>query len=119
MLKNITNKPLVLSYSAFNLTKVGNELLPIVGRESENSIYLFELGRAIQADNTNLKVSMENYEIVEDESEGMDLLVSIRLKQYRDFGTKRANIKFAQGKPKVKILCQGTARCIKGKWHSL
>ncbi len=58
MLKNITNKPLVLSYSAFNLTKVGNELLPIVGRESENSIYLFELGRAIQADNTNLKVSI-------------------------------------------------------------
>lgn len=52
---------------------------------------------------TNLKVSMEDYDVVEDEGEGMDLLVGIRLKQFRDFGTKKANIKFAPGKPKPTV----------------
>ena len=52
---------------------------------------------------TNLKVTMEEYEIVEDRGEGMDLLVNIKLKQYRDYGTKSANIKFGAAKPKVTV----------------
>lgn len=52
---------------------------------------------------TNLKVTMEEYEIVEDRGEGMDLLVNIKLKQYRDYGTKTANIKFGAAKPKVTV----------------
>lgn len=66
----------------------------IVTRSMPNGKLLFD---------TNLKVSMESHEIKEDESEGTDLLVSITLKQYKEFGTKRANIKFAQGKPKVTV----------------
>lgn len=52
---------------------------------------------------TNLKVTMEEYEIVEDRGEGMDLLVNIKLKQYRDYGTKTVNIKFGAAKPKVTV----------------
>lgn len=52
---------------------------------------------------TNMKVSMEEYQIKENKEEGFDLIVSIKLKQYREYGTKRANIKFAQGKPKATV----------------
>ena len=43
---------------------------------------------------TNMKVSMEEYQIVEDTEEGIDLEVKVRLKQYRDYGTKTADISF-------------------------
>lgn len=52
--------------------------------------------------NTNMKVSLESYTIKEDaKSYGMDVLVSIKLKQYREYGTKTCNIQFASSKPKV------------------
>lgn len=51
--------------------------------------------------NTNIKVSMEDYQIKEDSKEGFDVTVTIKLKQYRDFGTKTCNIKFAKTKPTV------------------
>lgn len=38
---------------------------------------------------TNMKVSLEDYTIKEDANNGFDTTVSIRLKQYRDFGTKQ------------------------------
>ncbi len=37
---------------------------------------------------TNMKVSLESYEIKEDAGQGFDVVVSVKLKQYRDFGTK-------------------------------
>lgn len=37
---------------------------------------------------TNLKVSLEDYTITEDAKDGMDLSVSVKLKQYRSYGTK-------------------------------
>lgn len=43
---------------------------------------------------TNIKVSMEDYRITEDAAEGIELTVKIRLKQYRDYGTKTADISF-------------------------
>lgn len=52
---------------------------------------------------TNMKVSLEDYKIKEDRKEGFDLVVSISLKQYKDYGTKTANITFAQSKPKATI----------------
>lgn len=52
--------------------------------------------------NTNIKVSMEDYQIKEDSKEGFDVTVTIKLKQYRDFGTKTCNIKFAKTKSTVK-----------------
>lgn len=51
--------------------------------------------------NTNLKVSLEDYSINEAVTEGNDIRVTIRLKQYKEFGTKTAKIKFAQSKPKI------------------
>lgn len=41
---------------------------------------------------TNLKVSLEDYQIDEDASDGQDLTVTISLKQYKDYGTKIVNV---------------------------
>lgn len=42
---------------------------------------------------TNIKVSLEDYAIKEDASFGQELKVSIKLKQYKDYGTKLVNVK--------------------------
>ena len=42
---------------------------------------------------TDMKVSMEDYAIAEDAGDGFDLRVKIRLKQYREYGTKTVEIK--------------------------
>jgi LysM repeat protein len=51
--------------------------------------------------NTNLKVSLEDYDVKEDSKSGFDVMVSITLKQYKDYGTKTCNITFASSKPKT------------------
>lgn len=38
--------------------------------------------------NTNIKVSLEDYQIEDDAGDGFDVRVAVRLKQYRDYGTK-------------------------------
>ncbi|MDE6909068.1 MAG: LysM peptidoglycan-binding domain-containing protein [Lachnospiraceae bacterium] len=43
---------------------------------------------------TNMKVSMEDYKIIEDADEGFDIVVQIKLKQWRDYGTKLVSIRF-------------------------
>lgn len=55
----------------------------IVTREQPNGIPMFS---------TNLNVSLEEYTIKEDAKNGIDILASIKLKQYRDFGTKTCKI---------------------------
>lgn len=55
---------------------------------------------------TNLKVAMEDYTITEDAKDGTDLKVKIRLKQYRDYGTKTVNIKIGGNKPKASVSSQ-------------
>lgn len=42
--------------------------------------------------NTNIKVSLEEYEINEDAEEGFDLILSIKLKQYKPYSTKKIKI---------------------------
>ena len=37
---------------------------------------------------TNIKVSLENYVTKESADEGLDLIVSVKLKEYKDYGTK-------------------------------
>lgn len=44
--------------------------------------------------NTNIKVALEEYTIKEDRREGLDVIVSFKLKQYKDFGTKICKISF-------------------------
>ncbi|MGV8153431.1 MAG: LysM peptidoglycan-binding domain-containing protein [Alkaliphilus sp.] len=42
---------------------------------------------------TNISVSLEDYEIVEDAGGGIDFLVNIKLKQYKAFGSKKITLK--------------------------
>lgn len=42
---------------------------------------------------TNLTVSLEDYQIIDDASEGFDITVKVNLKQYRNYGTKTVTIK--------------------------
>lgn len=51
--------------------------------------------------NTNMKVSLEDYQQKEDAKEGFDIVVSISLKQYRDYGTKTCKVTFASNKAKL------------------
>ncbi len=41
---------------------------------------------------TNIKVSVEDYSIVENASNGLDLSVDVELKQYRDYSTKTIKV---------------------------
>lgn len=41
---------------------------------------------------TNMTVSVEDYNIVEDATKGLDVSVDVSLKQWRDFGTKTATV---------------------------
>lgn len=65
----------------------------IVTRELPNGKMLFD---------TNMKVSLENYDIKEDRKEGFDVIVSIKLKQYKDYGTKLCTVTL-DDKPKVSV----------------
>ena len=55
----------------------------IVSRKMPDGKLLFD---------TNMTVSMEDYQIDETSKEGFDLVVSIKLKQYRHFGTKTVKV---------------------------
>lgn len=62
----------------------------IVSRIFPNGKLLFD---------TNIKVSLEDYKIIEDSKNGFDVNVEIKLKQYRDYGTKTVNVTIKQSKP--------------------
>ena len=62
----------------------------IVSRTYPNGKLLFD---------TNIKVSLEDYKILEDTKNGFDVNVEIKLKQYRDYGTKTVNVTIKQSKP--------------------
>lgn len=64
----------------------------IVCRQKPNGKSLF---------NTNIKVSMEDYRLTEDAGNGFDIKVKIRLKQWRDYGTKMVKVTIAAEKPKA------------------
>lgn len=53
---------------------------------------------------TNLKVSLEDYRFEEDaKALGMDVKATIKLKQWRDFGTKIVKIQQSQNGPKLNV----------------
>jgi len=62
----------------------------IVSRRKPNGTVLFD---------TNMKVTLEEYTIKEDAGEGFDVIVTIKLKQYREYSTKTMKIKIKQYKP--------------------
>ncbi|AZK48788.1 LysM peptidoglycan-binding domain-containing protein [Paenibacillus lentus] len=74
----------------------------IVSRVSPKGNLLFD---------TNIKVSLEDYTITEDAKNGFDLMISIKLKQYRDFGVKTATITQQQTNEKaVAVLSTSKSR---------
>lgn len=66
----------------------------IVNRRLPNGTVLFD---------TNMKVSLEDYTIKEDANNGFDVIVSINLKQYRDYATKICDVEFDSLKPTVTV----------------
>lgn len=65
----------------------------IVSRQMPNGTVLY---------NTNMTVSLESYTIKEDaKGNGFDTEVSIKLKQYRDYGTKTCTVTIKQDTPVV------------------
>lgn len=84
-------------YYLDELEKMKTEKKPfqfIVTRLFPNGKMLFD---------TNMKVSLESYEIQENADEGFDVVVSVKLKQYKDYGTKICNITFENSKPTVSV----------------
>ena len=51
--------------------------------------------------NTNIKVTLEDYKLTEDAGDGFDVTVKVKLKQWRDYGTKTVNITMAASKPRT------------------
>lgn len=55
-----------------------------------------ELPKGKDLFSTNMKVSLEDYSIIEDAKEGFDVTVSIKLKQYKLFSTKITQLQTAK-----------------------
>lgn len=52
---------------------------------------------------TNLKVTLEDYKLTEDAGNGFDISVKIRLKQWRDYGTRTVNVTVTASKPRAEV----------------
>lgn len=79
----------------------------IVSRSMPNGKNLFS---------TNMKVSLEDYKITEQAADGFDLTVKIKLKQYREYGTK--TIVISESK-KAKIKKQRASEAPKKKQYAV
>ena len=82
-------------YFLDELEKLKTENKPfqfIVTRTFPNGKMLFD---------TNMKVSLEDYTIKEDVKSGFDVVVSVKLKQHRNYGTKTCSIILNDAKAKV------------------
>lgn len=59
--------------------------------------------------NTNIKVSLEDYTISEDAKNGLDLKITIKLKQYKAYSTKTVKVVVKQETPKATVETQRPA----------
>lgn len=62
---------------------------------------IFPNGKAIF--DTDMKVSLESYTIKESADNGFDVVVSVKLKQYRDYGTKTCTVKLDSVRPTASL----------------
>ena len=53
--------------------------------------------------NTNIKVTLEEYKLTEDAKAGLDVTIKVKLKQWRDYGTKTVNVVIAASQVKAVI----------------
>lgn len=94
--KNGQFKPVTYYTELFKKYKTSKKPFQfIVNRTFPNGKILFD---------TDIKVSLEDYTIKEDANNGLDLIVSIKLKQYRDYKTKICDVDFATTKPKLTVV---------------
>lgn len=87
----------------------------IVSRMKPNGDLLFD---------TNMKVSLEDYPIKEDAENGFDIVVSLNLKQFREYGTKVLEVKkpktaVSSAKPVVKATKPRASRKVPPKSHKV
>jgi nucleoid-associated protein YgaU len=76
------------------LKQSGEPFQFVVSRVSQNGNLLFD---------TNMRVAIEDYDIEESAAEGLDVIVSIKLKQYKNFGKKTPIIKTTQSKTTLSV----------------
>lgn len=77
-------KPAAYFLAHFEQLKVNRKPFQfIVARAMPNGRVLFS---------NNIKVSLEDYTITEEAQNGFDIMVKIRLKQYRDYGTQTVQL---------------------------
>ena len=84
-------------YFLDELEKLQTSMKPfqfIVTRSFPNGKMLFD---------TNMKVSLESYDIKEDAKQGFDVIVSVKLKQYREYGTKTCTISTESNKTTASV----------------
>lgn len=101
LLPMINNYPFAVYQNGFQ--SAGYFLEKIENLKTSKQPFQFIVSRIYEKKllfSTNMKVSLEDYEIVEDANEGDCIKVSINLKQYRDYGTKTVDIKLDPYKPK-------------------
>lgn len=52
---------------------------------------------------TDMKVTLEPYQMKESADNGFDVVISVKLKQYRDYGTKTCTVKLDSAKPTAAV----------------
>lgn len=79
----------------------------IKGYKQEKTPFQFKITRMFPNGtaifDTDMKVSLESYTIKESADNGFDVVVSVSLKQYRDYGTKTCDVKLDTEKPKASV----------------
>ena len=72
--------------------------------------FYFKIVRDDNIFDTNLLVTLEDYNIVEDAKDGSDITVSIKLKQYIEYGTKQVPLnKLVSSKKKARTTANSTS----------
>jgi hypothetical protein len=98
-----TNGFKAASYFLEKIEELKNKLEPfqfIISRMTPDGKNLFS---------TDMKVSLEDYTINEKAKNGLDIYVTINLKQYREYSTKTVEITIKQAKPVAVITTARTA----------
>lgn len=64
-------------------------------------------------DDTNILVSLQSYKILEDAKDGLDIVVSVKLKQYKPYSTKKATLERSKKSKNTSVLKQQKTRLFK------
>lgn len=80
------------SYAAASYKKPQKYLEWLEALKVSKTAFSFIVKRGGKLFKTNMKVSLEDYQIKEDAGDGQDITVSINLKQYRYYGTKTVTL---------------------------